>query len=119
MGALVDQHFQAEARVDLDAIMATYASDVAFEMIGHPGGVLHNPAAIRVCYTRLFGEMTDLRRHTLRGWYGPNHLVDNSLISARASGRPFGFEGKGRPFRFRLLHVFAFAEGRIARERGW
>jgi predicted ester cyclase len=55
----------------------------------------------------------------LRRWYGPNHLVDDSVISAKATGRPFGLDGKGRPFTFRLLHVFDFEDGRISRESSW
>ena len=32
----------------------------------------------------------------------------------------FGFEGRGRPLEFRLLHVLEFADdGRIARENVW
>jgi predicted ester cyclase len=46
--------------------------------------------------------------------------VDESLWEGKAPGRPFGFEGKGRPLSFRLLHVIEFAEdGRIAAEQVW
>ena len=119
MDAIVDEHFRAEAQVDIDAIMATYADHVEFDVAGNPQGVLRAKAAIAVFYNTLFGEMTDLRMQRLRRWYGPNHLVDDSLISAKASGRPFGLEGKGRPFTFRLLHVFDFLNGRISRESSW
>ena len=119
MDAVVDEHFGAEARVDIDAIMATYADQIEFDMVGNPEGVLRDKAAIAVFYNMLFGEMTDLSMQRLRRWYGPSHLVDDSVISAKASGRPFGLDGKGRAFTFRLLHVFDFEDGRISRESSW
>ena len=45
------------------------------------------------------------------------HTLNGSGI---AVGRPFGFEGCGRPLEFRLLHVLEFADdGRISREQVW
>ncbi|MDE3207114.1 MAG: ester cyclase, partial [Acidobacteriota bacterium] len=35
------------------------------------------------------------------------------------TGKPFGFDGLGRPFEFSLMHVFEFANGRISLEYGW
>ena len=119
MDAIVDEHFRAEAQVDIDAILATYADQIEFEMVGNPEGVLRDKAAIAVFYNMLFGEMTDLSMQRLRRWYGPSHLVDDSVISAKATGRPFGLDGKGRAFTFRLLHVFDFEDGRISRESSW
>ena len=46
-------------------------------------------------------------------------LVDEVTWEARAVGRPFGVEGGGRPVSVRLLHLFAFRGGRIARESIW
>ena len=46
-------------------------------------------------------------------------MVDESLWSGRAPGKPFGLEGRGRPLEFRLLHVVEFCRQRRhqARER--
>ena len=55
----------------------------------------------------------------MRRWYGDRHLVDESILHAHAIGRPFGMEGRGRPVSVRMLHVFDFAEDRIARESAW
>ena len=52
--------------------------------------------------------------------YGENFLVDESVWEGTAAGKPFGIEGKGRPLKFRLLHVLEFAEnGLIQRENLW
>ena len=46
--------------------------------------------------------------------------MDESFWEGTAPGRPFGVEGKNRPLKFRLLHVFEFSdEGKIARENVW
>jgi predicted ester cyclase len=119
MDAVVDTHFQAEAQVDIDAIMATYADQIELDMVGNPQGVLHDKAAVAVFYNMLFDEMPDLSMQRLRRWHGPTHLVDDSVVTARASGRPFGVEGRGRRFSFRLLHVFDFEDGHISRESSW
>ena len=34
-------------------------------------------------------------------------------------GRPFGIEGQGRLVSVRLLHIFEFRDGLIARENVW
>jgi predicted ester cyclase len=52
------------------------------------------------------------------------HAQMDALIDAHnpvpsAEGRPFGIEGRGRPVRVRLLHVFEFAGGLISRESAW
>jgi hypothetical protein len=45
--------------------------------------------------------------------------VDESLVHARAVGKPFGFDGRDRPVTFRLLHVFEIRDGHISRENAW
>ena len=56
----------------------------------------------------------------MRRLHGESFMVDESIWSGTAVGHPFGFEGRGRPLEFRLLHVLEFAEdGRIAREQVW
>jgi hypothetical protein len=47
----------------------------------------------------------------VRRLYGDDFLVDESVWSGRAPGRPFGLQGHNRPLEFRLLHVVEFAAG--------
>ncbi len=52
--------------------------------------------------------------------YGDNFLVDESVWEGWAPGIPFGIEGKGRPLKFRLLHVIEFTDdAMIKRENVW
>jgi hypothetical protein len=52
--------------------------------------------------------------------YGENFLVDDSIWEGAAPGHPFGFEGRGRPLKFRILHVVEFTDGGdIQRENVW
>jgi len=119
MDAVVDEHFRAEMAVDIDAVLATYADEVEFDVVGNPDGVLHDKSGIRVFYNMLFGELSNARMRSVRRWYGAEHVVDESVVEALAIGRPFGFEGRDRPVAFRLLHIFDFADGRISRESAW
>ena len=65
-------------------------------------------------------EARDGSIETVRRLYGEDFVVDESLWRGRASGRPFGLDGRGRPLEFRLLHVFQFdGDGAIARENVW
>ncbi|HLG72776.1 MAG TPA: nuclear transport factor 2 family protein [Chloroflexota bacterium] len=119
MDAVLEAHFRAEHDADIEAIMRTYADEVEFDLAGNPEGVLRDKAAIRVFYNILFGDLAELQAQPIRRLYGNSHVVDESLISARAIGRPFGLDGQGRRVQFRLLHVFEFTGGRISRENGW
>ena len=74
----------------------------------------------RAFYESLFADLADGKVRTVRRLYGEDFLIDESVWSGKAVGRPFGFEGRGRPLEFRLLHVLRFAEdGRIAGEQVW
>ena len=57
---------------------------------------------------------------TVRRYYGPDFVVDESVWEGTAQGTPFGIPGGGRRLNFRLLHVFEMAaDGRIRRENAW
>jgi predicted ester cyclase len=74
----------------------------------------------RAFYESLFADLADGKVRTVRRLHGERFLIDESIWSGTAVGRPFGFEGRGRPLEFRLLHVLEFAEdGRIRRENVW
>ena len=74
----------------------------------------------RPLYETLFADLADGQVKTLRRLYGENFMVDESLWSGRAPGRPFGLVGGNRPLSFRLLHVMEFTEtGEIGRENVW
>ena len=116
----MDQHFGFEARDDVAGVLSTMAQDVEHDIVGWPAGPTHGPAAARPFYEALFADLADGKVETLRRLHGENFLVDDSVWSGRAPGRPFGLEGRGRPLSFRLLHVVEFADdGAIRRENVW
>jgi predicted ester cyclase len=120
MDARLDEHFAFEARDDVEGVLATLTDDVEHDIVGWPNGPSHGPAEARAFYESLFADLADGKVRTVRRLYGENFLIDESVWSGTAVGRPFGFEGRGRALEFRLLHVLRFAEdGRIAGEQVW
>ena len=119
MDALVDGHFRAEEAGDVDAIVDGFIPEVEHDVAGRPGGPLRGGEQIAGFYRALLAELRIDRFETVRRWYGADHVVDESILHGTAAGRPFGFEGRGRTVRVRLLHVFDFEHGRISRESAW
>ena len=120
MDAKLDEHFGFEMRDDVEGVLATLTDDVEHDIVGWPLGPSHGPAEARAFYEGLFADLADGQVRSVRRLYGDSFLIDESLWSGKAVGRPFGFEGRGRPLEFRLLHVLEFAaDGQIAREQVW
>jgi hypothetical protein len=120
MDAKMVEHFGFEQADDVAGVLATLSPDVEHDIVGWPTGPTHGPEATRPFYETLFADLSDGKVETIRRLYGEDFLVDESLWRGRASGRPFGLEGRGRPLEFRLLHVVEFApDGRMKRENVW
>jgi hypothetical protein len=120
MDEKMDAHFGYEARDDVEGVLATFDPEVEHDIVGWPTGPTRGPEAARPFYEQLFGDLADGAVRRLRRLYGDNFMVDDSVWSGRAPGRPFGIEGGDRPLSFRLLHVVEFADdGAIRRENVW
>ncbi len=120
MNRKIDEHFHFEVTDNVDGVLSTLAPDVEHDIVGWPTGPTHGRDGARPFYENLFGDLSDGNVKTLKRLYGETFVVDESLWTGKASGRPFGLEGRGRPLAFRLLHVFEFSEGGdIARENVW
>jgi uncharacterized protein len=119
MDALVDGHYRAEETGDLQAIVDGFATDAEHDVVGRPGEPLHGGEEIANFYRGLFEELRIDRFEPVRRWYGDDHVADESLLHATATGHPFGLEGRGRPVRVRFLHIFDFGDGLISRESAW
>src|SRR3954466_8994399 len=119
MDALVDGHYRAEEAGDLQAIVDGFASGAEHDVVGRPGDALHGGDQIDGFYRALLAELRIDRFEPVRRWYGDDHVVDESVLHATALGRPFGFEGGGRPVRARFLHILDFGERLIRRESAW
>lgn len=120
MDRKLDEHFDFEARDDVEGVLATLAPDVEHDVVGSPTGPVHGRDAARPFYEGLFADLSDGRVESLRRLYGDRFMVDESIWRGRAPGRPFGLDGRNRPLEFRLLHVIEFADnGDIGRENVW
>jgi predicted ester cyclase len=120
MDRMMDEHFGYEARDDVEGVLATLSEDAKHDIVGWPHGPTHGRENARPFYETLFEDLADGRVTSVERLYGENFLVDESVWKGTAPGRPFGFEGRGRPLEFRLLHVMQFTDaGRISRESVW
>jgi len=120
MDQKLDEHFGFEAADNVEGVLATLAHDVEHDIVGYPTGPTRGRDAARGFYESLFADLSDSRVESLRRYYGEDFMVDESLWSGKAPGRPFGLEGKGRPLSFRLLHIIEFTNaGDIKRENVW
>jgi hypothetical protein len=120
MDRKIDQHFGFEAADDVEGVLATLSLDVEHDIVGFPSGPTQGRDAARPFYESLFADLSESTLTPLRRLYGDGFLVDESLWSGKAPGKPFGLEGRGRALEFRLLHVIEFApEGAIKRENVW
>lgn len=120
MDRKMDEHFDYEARDDVEGVLSTLTPDVVHDIVGAPTGPTLGPEGARGFYESLFADLSTKGVTTLRRLYGENFMVDESIWSGHAPGTPFGIAGHGKPLEFRLLHVVEFSEeGQIARENVW
>jgi uncharacterized protein len=119
MDALIDGHYRAEEASDLQAIVDGFVPDAEHDVAGRPGGLLHGGEQIAGFYRVLLADLRISRFESVRRWYGESHAVDEAILHGIAEGQPFGLEGRGRPVKARILHVFDFADGLISRESAW
>jgi hypothetical protein len=119
MDALVDGHYRAEEHGDLAAIVAGFGPGAEHDVVGRPGAPLSGGEQIGEFYRSLLAELRIDRFEPVRRRYGTDHVVDESVLHATATGHPFGLDGRGRPVRARFLHIFDFADGLISRESAW
>ena len=116
----MDEHFDFEAKDNVEGVLATLDLEVEHDIVGWPTGPTHGREGARPFYETLFSDLSDGNAQSVKRLYGENFMVDESIWGGKAPGFPFGIEGKGRPLEFRLLHVVEFTEaGDIARENVW
>ena len=120
MDAKMDEHFTFEGQDNVEGVLATLTDDVDHDIVGWPFGPSKGREGARRFYETLFVDLADSKVHCVKRLYGPNFMVDESIWTGRAPGKPFGLQGRNRPLEFRLLHVMEFAEtGDIKRENVW
>jgi uncharacterized protein len=119
MDELVDGHYRAEETGDLAAIVAGFQPDAEHDVVGRPGPALHGGQQIESFYRALLADLRIDRFEPVHRRYGADHVVDESVLHATATGHPFGMEGRGRSVQVRFLHIFDFRDGLISRESAW
>jgi hypothetical protein len=120
MDRRIDEHFGYEAADNVEGVLSTLTPDVVHDIVGWPAGPTKGRENARGFYDALFADLSDGRVKSVKRLYGDGFLVDESVWEGKAPGRPFGLEGRGRPLKFRLLHVIEFTGGGdIKREQVW
>jgi ketosteroid isomerase-like protein len=118
MNWVIDTHFEAERRGDIDAILATVSDDIGHEVLGAGLGTLWGKDAVRAFYEQLSQDLTIDAYTTVRRIHGPGHAWEEGMVHATAAGKPFGLDGRDRRIAYRLNHLFEFRDGLIHRELG-
>lgn len=120
MDKKMDEHFAFEGRDDVDGVLATLTDDVEHDIVGWPLGPSHGREGARKFYEANFHDLADSKVRCVKRLYGENFMVDESIWTGRAQGKPLGLDGRNRPLEFRLLHIVEFADnGDIKRENVW
>jgi uncharacterized protein len=116
---ILERHFAALQRRDLDAILATYADDAEHDAVGRDPNPIHGKAALGAFYRESLADLANTKVLPIRRLYGDEFAIDESILDGYAQGRPFDLEGYSRPVRFRMLRIFEFRDGLITRENAW
>ena len=118
MDSVIDAHFDAEQRADVEAIVETVSDRIRHETFGAGLAQLRGRDAVRSFYESLSRELSIDSYTTVQRLYGPAHVWEEGIVHATATGQPFGLDGRGRHIRYRLIHLFEFRGGLIDRELG-
>lgn len=117
---LIDEHFLYEHRDDVEGVLATLAPNARHDIVGWPNGPTEGRENARPFYESMFADLAEGKTESVRRLYGDGFVVDESIWQGRAVGCPFGFQGRGRPLRFRILHIFEYGgDGEILSENVW
>jgi uncharacterized protein len=116
---ILERHFAALQKRDLDGILATYADDAEHDAVGREPNTIRGKAALGAFYRESLADLANTKVIPVRRLYGDAFAIDESILDGYAQGRPFDLEGYSRPVRFRMLRIFEFREGLIARENAW
>jgi hypothetical protein len=98
---VLERHFAALQKRDLDGILATYADDAEHDAVGRDPNPIHGKAALGAFYRESLADLANTKVIPVRRLYGDEFAIDESILDGYAHGRPFDLEGYSRPVRFR------------------
>lgn len=116
---ILERHFAALQKRDLSGILATYTDDAEHDAVGRDPNPIRGKAALGAFYRDSLADLESTKVIPVRRLYGDGFAIDESILDGYAQGRPFDLEGYSRPVRFRMLRIFEFRDGLIARESAW
>src|SRR3954468_16790619 len=87
MDALVDAHYAAEIDGDLPTLLGTFADDVEHDVVGNPS-VSTGKEQVARFYEGLLADLRLEDIRSVRRYHGDGFVVDESVVTARAIGRP-------------------------------
>lgn len=116
---ILERHFAALQKRDLDGILATYADDAEHDAVGRDPNPIRGKAALGAFYRESLADLANTKVIPVRRLYGEEFVIDEAILDGYAQGRPFDLEGYSRPVKFRFLRIFEFRGGLIARESAW
>jgi len=120
MDGVMNNHFQFEATEDMHSLLGTVTDDVLHDQVGNPLGPRHGKAEMVQFYEALFEDTEQTGVTPLHREYGETFAVDDVVWEGYTTGTAFGLTDYPRAHvSFRLLHVFEFNDGLIARENVW
>ncbi len=115
--AVVEQHFESEARGEFDEAVALYTDDVVWEAPARQV-LLHGKRAAAENYRKMFGSMVELKPTILRRFATEERVVDDSILRFRLAGD--GVHNApvpvGSDVELRQVHIFEMRDRRISRE---
>ena len=117
--AMLERHFLHEAAGDVAGTLATVTDDVVHDVVGDPRGALCGRPAVGERSRHLFANVRATGVEGLHRLYGDDFVVDDKIWTARVVGAFLGIPGQDREISVRVLHVFEFRAGLIARENVW
>jgi steroid delta-isomerase-like uncharacterized protein len=119
MDRLIEEHLAAERAGDPSGAVAMYTDDVIHDVVGSPTGPAHGPEGAKAFYEMLTQNINTERMDVNHAWYGEDFCVLEHQWHGTVPGEFMGVPGHGRRISFRLLHVWEFKDGRMARENVW
>ena len=119
MIAHVERHLKAEGAGDIDGAVAVYTDDVEHDAIGFPGSPRTGKDAARQFYAFLTANFRTEDETPIHRYFSDDAMILEQSMTGSVIGEMLGIPGNGRRITFRILHVFDFRDGLIAREQVW
>lgn len=119
MDHLIETHIAAEIAGDVEGALSVYTPDPEHDVVGWPTGPVVGRPAAAAFYDGLMAEFTTETMERVRSYHGDGFCVTEHRTTGTVPGTFLGIPGQGRRVSFRMLHVWEFRDGAIARETIW